>query len=92
LATSSGKNFRATKRQLYVFRLMDHTHPAATQLLNDAVVGDGLPDHEGNARSPQSVKSIESESDLWLVSDTLSLEIRLIGVLQNNFYKSLTRG
>ncbi len=28
-----------------VLRLVDHTHPSATQLLCDFVVGDGLVDH-----------------------------------------------
>ncbi len=31
--------------QACVFRLVDHTHPTATQLLCDFVVGDGLADH-----------------------------------------------
>src|SRR5215469_3684678 len=31
--------------QLQVLSLVDHTHPAATQLLDDAVMGDRLPDH-----------------------------------------------
>ena len=31
--------------QLEVFRFVDHTHAAATKLFQDAVVGDGLPDH-----------------------------------------------
>ena len=45
-ATSSGRNFRATKRsQARVFGLVDHTHPAAAQLLDNAVVRDGLADH-----------------------------------------------
>jgi len=30
-----------------VFRLVDHTHPAAAQLLNDAVVRNGLADELG---------------------------------------------
>jgi hypothetical protein len=31
--------------QLHIFGLVDHTHAAAAQLLDDAVVRDGLPDH-----------------------------------------------
>jgi len=31
--------------QLYVFGLVNHTHPASAQLLDDAVVRDGLADH-----------------------------------------------
>jgi hypothetical protein len=31
--------------QTRVFSFVDHTHPTATQLLDDAVVRDGLPDH-----------------------------------------------
>jgi hypothetical protein len=31
--------------QLYVFGFVHDTHPAAAQLLDDAVVGDGLADH-----------------------------------------------
>ncbi len=32
--------------QLGVLRLIDHTHAAATQLFDNAVVRDGLPNHE----------------------------------------------
>ena len=31
--------------QLYILGLVDHTHPAATELLDEAVVRDGLADH-----------------------------------------------
>ena len=31
--------------ELHVLGFVDHTHPAATQLLDDAVVRDGLADH-----------------------------------------------
>jgi hypothetical protein len=31
--------------QLYVLSLIDHTHPAATKLLDDPVVRDGLANH-----------------------------------------------
>ncbi len=45
-ATSSGRNFRATKRSSSrVLGLVDDTHPAAAELLDDAVVRDGLADH-----------------------------------------------
>ena len=45
-ATSSGRNFSATKRcRRDVLGLVDHTHAAAAQLLDDAVVRDGLADH-----------------------------------------------
>src|SRR5438094_7545763 len=46
LARSSGRNLSATRRpSLVILSLVDHTHPAATQLLDDAVVRNGLPDH-----------------------------------------------
>ena len=45
-ATSSGRNFSATKRsQARVFGLVDDAHAAAAQLFDDAVVRDGLADH-----------------------------------------------
>ena len=46
LATSSGRNFRATKRwRRSVLSLVDHAHATAAELLDDAVVRDGLADH-----------------------------------------------
>jgi hypothetical protein len=45
------RNFLGQKLQsdkppkLGIFGLIDHTHPAAAELLNDPVVRDGLPDH-----------------------------------------------
>ena len=51
-ATSSGRNFSATKRcKPRVFSLVDHTHPAAAQLLDDAVMRDGLSDHRREANT-----------------------------------------
>ena len=45
-ATSSGRNFRATKRpRRGVFGLVDHAHAAAAEFFDDAVVRDGLADH-----------------------------------------------
>src|SRR5208282_5240136 len=35
--------------QLYVLSLVDNTHPAAAQLLDNAVVRDGLTDHGAQA-------------------------------------------
>ena len=32
--------------QIEIFRLIHHTHPAAAQLAGDAVVRDGLVDHD----------------------------------------------
>ena len=46
-ATSSGKNLRATKRCTRVFSFVDDAHPPAAQLLDDAVVRDGLADELG---------------------------------------------
>src|ERR1700730_11142960 len=37
--------------QVYVLGLVDHTHTAAAQFLDDAVVRDGLTDHSGGVRS-----------------------------------------
>jgi len=34
--------------KLYVFSLINHTHPAAAQLLHNAVMRNGLADHEGS--------------------------------------------
>ncbi len=33
--------------ELDILSLIDHTHPAAAEFLNDAVVRDGSPDHQG---------------------------------------------
>ena len=38
LGKLAGKNFRATKRQFGVFGLVHHTHPAAAELVNNAVM------------------------------------------------------
>ena len=41
-----GKNLQCYEAAEFgVLSLVDHTHPAATQRLNDAVMGDGLGDH-----------------------------------------------
>src|SRR5215469_8091352 len=46
VATSSRRNFKATKATEFdVLGLVDHTHPATAQLLDDAVVRDGLTNH-----------------------------------------------
>jgi hypothetical protein len=43
-----GQEFQGDEAtKLGVFSLVNHTHPAAAQLLQDAVVRDGLDDHEG---------------------------------------------
>ena len=45
-ATSSGRNLRATKRpSSCVLGLVDDTHPATAEFLDDTVVRDGLADH-----------------------------------------------
>ena len=33
--------------ELYILGLINHTHPTAAQLLDDAVMGDNLPDDFG---------------------------------------------
>jgi hypothetical protein len=38
-----------------VFRLVDHTHAAAAQLLDDAVVRDDLPDHAEKRASDAAI-------------------------------------
>ena len=43
---SSGRNFRADKAvQLHVLGLIDHTHSPVAELIDNAVVRDGLADH-----------------------------------------------
>ena len=55
----------------YVLSLVDDTHPAAAQLLNDAVVRDGLADHwresyVGEAgKSMKAVELAEHQKDRW---------------------------
>jgi hypothetical protein len=36
--------------ELGVLRFVDHTHPPAAELFEDAVVGDGLPQERGGVR------------------------------------------
>ena len=62
-ATSSGRNFGAAKRQVHVLLgLVNHTHPASAQFFEDAVVRNGLADHErkdsGNGRDGCGAKSM----------------------------------
>src|SRR5215813_2337198 len=40
--------------KIEVLGLVHHTHPAAAELLDDAVMRDGLPDHWANIRSRDS--------------------------------------
>jgi len=43
-----GQEFQRHKAvQPCVFRLVNHAHTAATELLNDAVMRDGLAEHQG---------------------------------------------
>ena len=42
--------------QLYIFSLVDDTHPAAAQLFDDAVVRDSLVDHEWRKDSGWNVR------------------------------------
>jgi hypothetical protein len=48
--------------QAGVFGLIDNTHPASTKFLDDAVVGDGLPDERVGAR--HSVAILECDRGL----------------------------
>ena len=47
--------------QLYIFRLIDHAHPATAESLDDAIVRNGLADHSGGILRP--AKSQVNESD-----------------------------
>jgi hypothetical protein len=47
---------------LNIFGLVHHTHPAAAQLLEDAVMGDGLADHRLEIFGPQALS--QSENDI----------------------------
>jgi hypothetical protein len=50
LRRSRGKKLQGNEAlEARVFRLIDHSHPAAPESLEDAVVRNGLADH-GNAR------------------------------------------
>src|ERR1700719_3056425 len=46
--------------QLDVLGLVDHTHPATAQLLNDAVVRDGLADHAQECYGGSLSKSMKA--------------------------------
>ena len=54
--------------QLDILGLIDHTHAAATELLQDAIVRDGLADHgdsfSGRDFAADLVEEIEDEADL----------------------------
>ena len=65
LATSSGRNFRATKRsELYVLGFVDDTHAAAAEFLDDAIVRDRLADHEWRKNSGAILGSSSGEVNL----------------------------
>jgi hypothetical protein len=63
--------------QTRVFSLVDHTHPATTELLNDAVVRDGLADHaltinescngrrDANGKSMRAMELAGTQEDGW---------------------------
>ena len=49
---SGDRNFSATKRFRRVSMAVDHTHAAAAQLLDDAIVRDGLTNHGDTELTP----------------------------------------
>ena len=98
LATSSGRNLRATKRwRRSVLGLVDDTHPAAAELLDDAVVRDGLADHSIGSRAcwermlvgsrgqvNQKLRTSEARAPArpWLLK-SLQLRVLRLGFLQD---------
>ena len=54
-----------------IFGFVDHTHPAAAELLNDAIVRDGLADHAqacyggSVGKSMKAVELAESRKGCW---------------------------
>ena len=54
-----GQEFQGDKAvQLQVLGLVNHAHPAAAELLDDAVVRDGLADHGWHVRSGCNVRDV----------------------------------
>jgi hypothetical protein len=47
--------------QSHVFGFVDHVHPAATELLNDTVMRDGLADHAQGCYGGSAPKSMKAE-------------------------------
>ena len=54
----AGTSERQIGAEFSVLGLVDHTHPAAAQLLDDAVVRDGLADHLRECYGVRSGKSM----------------------------------
>jgi hypothetical protein len=46
--------------QLYVLGLVHHTHTTATELLDDAIVRDGLPNHSRESYVREAGKSMKA--------------------------------
>jgi hypothetical protein len=75
--------------QLYVLSLVDHTHPSAAQLLDDAVVRNGLADHwrqilrRRNGQVNESLGVGRASTDGWRKIPT-ALKMPMAGVLSDN--------
>jgi hypothetical protein len=61
--------------ELHILSLEHHTHPAATELLNDAVVRDGLADHERELASARLRMVGRSDGQVNADAQMLSFEI-----------------
>src|SRR6516164_4454727 len=60
-ARSSGRNFKATKPPSSVSSALYHTHPVTAQLLDDAIVRNGLPHHGHEELRLQRYERAEGE-------------------------------
>jgi len=67
------EGLRGLAVQLYVLGLVDHTHPAASELFDNTVVRDGLADHSAqgcNVRSAYEASQQNGGTLCWPLSLT----------------------
>jgi hypothetical protein len=67
-----------------VLSFVDHAHPAATKLLNDAIVRYGLVDHEGEQDSARNLRVEQSRSQSCTMTWPLQESKRALHPVPNN--------
>jgi hypothetical protein len=59
---------RDASAEANVFRLINHTHPAAAKLVDDAIVGDGLADHDRPQSWRPALAGPDRVSVRWIIT------------------------